>query len=818
MRQNWSKSYLNWLIRYRHPFNFIVLSITLLCVWLASHLELRTNFSDLLPDHLPSVQSIKQASERIGGSSLLTVGIESPDFEANRKFVEDLALKLQPLVGKSISFFEYKYDDVMNFVHRYGLHYLSLENLKKLKSDLENEIALGKDSAIGLGLEEDEPHTKELTGDALANDLEPQFRSYIHYRDAYLSAHEGQLLVISVKPEASSLSIDESQKLVDEIEAIVAAMNPKSYHPEMQVNLAGSVKHAISEFKTIREDIFGTALLLVALILGLLLLFFWSFKLVGFLVANLVFAVAWTFALTDLFIGYLNTQTAFLGSLVVGTGINYGIIFLYRFLEERRAGRDVTDSVSESIRATSIATLIASSTTAVAFLSLLLAQNKGLSQFGFIGCVGVALCWVAAYTILPLWLWQMESKWPSKSWHHPWGAFLYPYCVRLGNWMTEHAVKVGAALAIVSIICGVGLFKLSQNPIEYNFDNLRNRTAATSGTESVERRINDVFSSSRTPSIVLLDSLEQAEEFCPSVMKLKASLKPEEDVIDSCMSIYSLLPKDLPSEAERKSEMKEIISLLQDKALRHSKHWRKLEGFQKNLTTEKPQLKELPFQLIRRFTEKDGRVGTIAFVNPNSRKPLNDGVNLLNYTNSLAKITLPKTHTEVSASGDSFILADLLRGLKKDGPLVSGVALVGVLLLAIFLAGGLRSGILMAICLFFGTWWMLGVQGFYGVKYNFFNFIALPLTFGIGIDYPINVYVRCREEGFKEFGKILATTGTAVFLCSLTTIIGYYTLLGATNLALVSFAKLALMGEFTCISVALMGLPILLRSLGYFKT
>lgn len=817
MKNSFAHRYLDALIRHRRIFNFLVLGITVISVVLALKLQLRTNFSELLPEKLASVKAIKQAGERLGGTSLLSVGVESPDFESNRKFVEAMAVKLQPLVGSSIRFFEYRYDDVQRFVEKFGLHYLSLDNLNRLAEDLQNEIDFGKDDAIGLGLEDEPKPEKQLSTSRLSKDIDPQFQSYLNYRDAYLSARDGKLMVISIRPAGSSLGIDEAKKLVDQIEDFVRELNPKSFHPEMQVNLTGSVKTSISEFETIREDILGTALLLVALILGVLFLFFWSVRVILFLSANLLFAVAWTFGLTQLHIGYLNTQTAFLGSLVVGTGINYGIIFIYRFLEIRRAGTALKESLAESIGATCIGTLIASGSTAVSFLCLLLAENKGLSQFGYIGCIGVILCWIAAYSLLPLWIYQLESWLPWKLKPHPFAKLASKFTVRFGTFVVRRAGMVSIILVLVSLVGGLGVWILAQAPVEYNFDNMRNRIAKTSGTEAVERRVNEVFSSSRTPSIVLLDSLEQAEEICPAVMQIAASLPPDENIIHSCLSVFSVLPKSQAEEAKRIERMKEILALLQDKSIRHSKHWAKLKGFQEQLTLSKPSISDIPSQLLRRFTEKNGKIGTVAFVNPNSDKPLNDGVNLLNFTKSLTNIELKSTKTTVTAAGDSFILADLLRGLKRDGPLTSAVALLGVIFLAVVLAGGVRSGVLMCLCLLAGTWWLLCIQGFMDIKYNFFNFIALPLTFGIGVDYPINIFVRCRQEGYKNYGKILATSGAAVVLSSLTTIIGYYTLMGATNQALVSFAKLALIGEFTCLVAALVLLPVLLKAGGHFK-
>ena len=49
---------------------------------------------------------------------------------------------------------------------------------------------------------------------------------------------------------------------------------------------------------------------------------------------------------------------------------------------------------------------------------------------------------------------------------------------------------------------------------------------------------------------------------------------------------------------------------------------------------------------------------------------------------------------------------------------------------------------------------------------------------------------------------VLRSTGGAVFLCALTTIIGYATLITSTNMALQTFGIMADMGEICCILAA----------------
>ena len=71
-----------------------------------------------------------------------------------------------------------------------------------------------------------------------------------------------------------------------------------------------------------------------------MLIFFRSAWATAALVLSLFQGTAWTLGLAYFIIGHLNANSAFLGSIVIGNGINFGIILLARYLEERRKGRN----------------------------------------------------------------------------------------------------------------------------------------------------------------------------------------------------------------------------------------------------------------------------------------------------------------------------------------------------------------------------------------------------------------------------------------------------------------------------------------------
>jgi predicted RND superfamily exporter protein len=92
-------------------------------------------------------------------------------------------------------------------------------------------------------------------------------------------------------------------------------------------------------------------------------------------------------------------------------------------------------------------------------------------------------------------------------------------------------------------------------------------------------------------------------------------------------------------------------------------------------------------------------------------------------------------------------------------------------------------------------------------KINFLNFGALPITFGIGVDYAINVAQRHVEERRSNVAATLRTSGGAVVLCSLTTLLGYLALVGSHNRAIRSLGSIAAIGEISCLVGAVVVLP-----------
>ena len=162
--------------------------------------------------------------------------------------------------------------------------------------------------------------------------------------------------------------------------------------------------------------------------------------------------------------------------------------------------------------------------------------------------------------------------------------------------------------------------------------------------------------------------------------------------------------------------------------------------------------------------------------------------------------------------GSAFVFTDMLDAMERDGPHATGIAALGAIVVVVALLGPSLAGFATLFCGAFGTLAMVALAGLFGLKVNFLDFVALPITIGIGIDYSVNIISRARTEPDTPQGRVeSARTASAVALCSYTTVVGYGSLWFSSNKGIRSFGFAAMLGELTCLSAALLIAPALAR-------
>lgn len=779
--------------------------------YFASKIKINSDLKYLMPQDTPSVVALNAIIERVGGASNLVIGIESDDYKASQKFIEALVERIRSYPQDEIRYVEYNINQSKSFFEKNKLLYAELEDLQEVKKRLKKKIESEKlaQNPFYFSLE-NEPYSFDISDIENKYTNDEQVSQYDHFVDGYFFDQERKMAAIIVRPAGSATGIEPSKYLMKKIAKDIESLEPASYHPSIKTHFTGKFKSTVDEYQQLITDMVSTVALCLFLVALAIFAYFQKLRVIFLLTVPLGLAIIWTFAMTTFSIGYLNSQTVFLGSIIIGNGVNTGIILLARFIEEREKNVSALLAIQTAIQTTWKPTLSAAATTSIAFAALSFSNINGLSQFGFIGGIGMLLCWLASYLILPSAILITESIWPitlSAGRKPRWSLAFVP----IGNLVMQHYKTI----CVVTAVCVVAAITLASqflpHSLEYDFSKLRNRKpAGYSTTNSPNRRIDNIFKRDLSPVAILTHSSEQSIEACNIILEKEAHLPAAERLIDSCTTLESFLPS---LQNEKMTELKSIERLLADKSLGFATPKQKQQMNQ--LKDEINRLSilardDLPQAISRNFQEKNGALGKFAFVYPKRSTDLSDGKILIQFVDMLSDIQL-SDGSKAMMSGEYAIFTDLLKTIKNEGPWLTLLSFICVALMIIFQFRTFAPIAYVLSGLLIGVTFMLGLQSYLHIKFNFFNFIALPITFGIGVDYGVNFYQRYISETKTSVENILVRVGSAITLCSLTTIIGYSTLLGGINRTLASFGKLSLIGEIACLLTAIFIMPAFLR-------
>ena len=197
------------------------------------------------------------------------------------------------------------------------------------------------------------------------------------------------------------------------MERTIAELNPQSYAPTWSSNLPVGVEDSIEEQDALVADLELSTVMVMIVYVGHVS-FYRSVRATAALMTSLLMGTFWTFGISYFTVGYLNANSAFLGSIVLGNGVNFGIIYLARYIEERRQNRDNREANLIAMKETATSTWTAALAAGLSYGSLILTGFRGFKQFGIIGLIGMILCWLSAFTLLPAFLTLLEQIKPFE--------------------------------------------------------------------------------------------------------------------------------------------------------------------------------------------------------------------------------------------------------------------------------------------------------------------------------------------------------------------------------------------------------------------
>jgi hypothetical protein len=788
---------------------------------LALKLELHTDMAELLPDNHPAVQAFRRIAGKQKGAINLVMIVSSPDEAANYRFIEALRPALEKMVPTVFSDIQWRPDtEVPEHAAKWKWLYADLKDLENAE-DLLDRIISKRTSPLHVDIDDDPDEELKKLREKLNQKLPPR-KEARYYEMTEAGTH---WLGVMLWRRSDGIASAGDHETMVKMQEVVARANPAGFHPQMTVGFTGGIAQSVEEQNGIREDLIiatSTVVLLVGLVIWL---YFRRMALLLVIGAAPVLGLLVVLACASLTIHYLNVTTSFLISIILGNGINTPIILLGRYGEERNRGAAVGEALTVAMGETMLGTLTAMAAASIAYGSLLLTSFRGFSQFGLIGGGGMLLVWALSFLLVPPLVIFGERLLPGRLTPRA-NLWRRPYA-----WLGGIAARRPLALVLVSVIClgaaATPLLRYLKDPIEWNFNNLRSESTSSNNLwpRMEALGMGDVGAGYvGNNGVLIVDRPEQAQPVADALWK-QDQAKGKDHVLKAVRTVYSLVPKDQEEKLELLARIRRKIDkhrhVMEEDEAREVDAWRPPD-YLRQVTVD-----DLPRLVREAFTETDGHFGRLVGVDADNAVYYDwNGHDLLRMSKAL----------EVDAEGQHWVVASvatvfagMLEAIINDGPRVTLAALIGVVLLILIAFG--RGALPVLVTLAVGIAWLGGLAGalsawsetpgltgaratiasYFNLKINFMNFVALPITLGVGADYAANIWARLRREGTGNLPAVIGDTGSAVALCSLTTIIGYSSLLMSRNHALRSFGMLADLGELTCLVAALVLLPALVR-------
>ena len=677
----------------------------------------------------------------------------------------------------------------------------------------------------------------------------------------YLISPDRSLLLITVEATFSIMEMDHLMPMVNGLEEMVKSA-ADNYN--IKAGLAGALVLGRDEMVAGLED--SMSLTILAMIL-ILILFIVTFRMVSspvIAVFNLIIGITWAMGVAWLLVQTLNMFTAMMAVVLVGLGIDFSIHIISVFSELVNKGIEPKQAIIETLQKVGGGIITGGLTTAAAFLTLLVGRSAGISEFGLVCGVGLIVIMIATLIAMPTMLMLRERYriWRGKELKKT-RDVAYARVGKLSEVIHRKWRFSLVAGLIVTLFFGLMMARVT---FDYNYLNME-----PEGLESIA--LNDLiiekFNFSADAALMTATSLEQNHEYTETAKK-KSSVSYVESISDYLPivveqdkrrpGILQIAKKMGQSEivagvsAEQQAGIiEELFRLeanvmeMQDMAFTGGQDMIDQKATRIVGNPDQPELVGNLTRFIARMEEQPVRLERLGEFNQNFGTAYRGLVLNMADTATITLEMLPASvkSTHMSEKGDRFLLTlypkgniwniDYLEVFTGDildiSPSISGTppmfyylmkiigadgrraALLTIVVVVLFLWFDFRSlkkALLAMIPLFFGVIWMVGVMGLTGMQLTLLNIMAIPLIIGIGIDDGVHLIHRYHHEGKDAIFTVFSSTGKAIIITSLTTMLAFGSLVFATYRGFGSLGLALFLGVGTCLLASIFVLPALL--------
>lgn len=690
--------------------------------------------------------------------------------------------------------------------------------------------------------------------------------------EPYFLSYDREALIMNLIP---TFSIMDGFLMVDGTNAVEAVLfEVLSEYPTVSAGLTGMLAVGRDEMKYSTEGLeLSSAISLFAI--GALL--FFSFKMwVAPLLAllNLVVGLIWAAGLVAIFVPVLNVMTAMFMIILIGLGIDFSIHVISTFTEMREKGLGLKEATASGLAKSGKGVSTGALTTAIAFFALMVGESRALSELGLVTAVGLLAVMVSTFVALPTFLVVRERRKEKNLADKEGQVERTPRDITLrplGAAAEFFQSKPVVTLTVAALIT-IGLF-MSAREITFNH-NMMDLEAEGLPSIMLQDTVQEKFDLSMDFAYLVAESVDESRELkekardLPSVATVEdisvflptkeqqAKRIPHINEIRSIMSIAQANPirsgdlVQIREEIERlEMNIMEFQSLAflggQDKVFdRCSEIVGDIEG---------PPMNTIFMRLVSLLDQKEAQVvsslnvfqdayaeyftaSVLSMANPTALEldMLPESI-VDRYANKDRNLFL----TTVLPSGnvwqdrlfmDQFaaeletvskrttgmppVMSALFKIIGKDG---RNAALLTIIFVFLILTLDFRHAgyaLIALLPLASGAIWMIGLMQLYGLQLDLMNVMALPLILGIGIDDGVHAVHRWRLEGHRSAYTVFSSTGKAILLTSLTTMLAFGSMMFSPFRGYASLSYALIFGVGACFLTTAIVIPAIMGLMG----
>ena len=662
------------------------------------------------------------------------------------------------------------------------------------------------------------------------------------------------MLVQPAEPEEAGLT--ELQDAIVTIRRIIHELRPE--FPGLDAGLTGIEVLDTDEMTSAQSDA-PAATLATTLGIGLLYLgFFQRIRHPVLILSSLLVGLCWTMGFVTLAVGHLTIISVFVAPLLLGLADDFGVHFMTRYEEERGAGRDPVAALHQVYIHTGPSIIAGACTTALAFAAIMLADFRGMQELGLMSSVGILLALLAMFSFLPALIVVVERVRPWRV--RPTRAgFLSAGFAALGRLIERRRRPV---LALAGLLTLASLIALPTVRFDYDLLNLQ-----AHGTPSVEweRRIIahseraswNALATATSPqaavqkaaafeALPVVETVESVASFIPAgqdqrlplvraLQPLLADLPPtlaatQPVAVPSLRRSLDQIrfkvresnedwdPEKRPTESElstARTRLKTIVGQLQD--LPEDETRAALSRFQADLFQDFADV----WSLLRNNIQPAGPI-TMADIPPQLKKRFVSRTEDKFLLQIYPKHNIREQHAleafirqlreiDPDVTGSPVIGYESIRAMQQGYIEAAIYALIAIVLVTFGTLRRVTDTLLALLPLGLGMIWAAGLMWLCKLQFNVANLVAAPLIIGIGIENGIHLVHRFREDDRMTPASLVAgSTGQAVALFSLTTMVGFGSLMIAKYYGVFSMGLLLSLAVGSVLVASLVVLPMLL--------